>query len=587
MKRYWSHMVQSTEKRAEQFLKKQVRDQSRADFGRMDSDIIEGKQTIYMLTDLLCLYFCRDSKYYKDEYVFKAVSDGIDFVERWQRRDGSLDFPSCNFYSAPDTAFCFRRLFGAWKILRKYGETEAEKVLERRYFALMFRCAPILLSGGFHTPNHRWAVAAALLCLGRLSQDLPEELAQALSGERGQEVSAELSGECGQEVSAELSGERGQELAKELSERLHKRAEQYLAEGIDGDEDGEYAERSTGNYNAVVDKSLILAYEMTGNESLLGYVQRNLEMMLYYFDGDDTIFTANSTRQDQGKVMYPDQYFYLYTYMAEKTGSDLFDGAAHKIIKDNCERGDLAQDAMYIFMIYDRLRSYEFRIYGFLEEYRKFFRGSQVLRVKKKKYGYTVLTHKPGFLFLKFGSFPIGMRIGESYCDIRNFLPAKIEVTEGGCILSGEAKGWYYEPFDTPLDTSDWWKMDHTKRKQVVTSHLRTEVSIKEEENGLEITVKTEGLSGLPLRVEVDIPAGCVLENETFCQRAGQGESMILKSGSLGVRHEDGTIMIGPGYGTHRFQGHYSGEEKNEKGYSIFLNDYTPYERTFRIVEEG
>ena len=24
-----------------------------------------------------------------------------------------------------------------------------------------------------------------------------------------------------------------------------------------------------------------------------------------------------------------------------------------------------------------------------------------------------------------------------------------------------------------------------------------------------------------------------------------------------------------------------------KNGYSIFLNDYTPYERTFRIVEEG
>ena len=45
-------------------------------------------------------------------------------------------------------------------------------------------------------------------------------------------------------------------------------------------------------------------------------------------------------------------------------------------------------------------------------------------------------------------------------------------------------------------------------------------------------------------------------------------------------------IVIGPGYGTHAFKGHYSGEERNEAGYSIFLNDYTPYDRTFRIVEE-
>ena len=63
---------------------------------------------------------------------------------------------------------------------------------------------------------------------------------------------------------------------------------------------------------------------MTGDGSFLGYVERNLDMMLYYIDGDDTIFTQNSTRQDQGKALYPDQYFYLYTYMADKTGSEAF-----------------------------------------------------------------------------------------------------------------------------------------------------------------------------------------------------------------------------------------------------------------------
>lgn len=569
MKRYWQHIVNSTEKRVEEFLKLQVNDKSRADYGRIDSDVVEGKFTIYQMTNGLCVYFCRESKYYKDAAIFEAVKRAIGFIEKWQRADGSLDYPTCNFYSAPDTAFCFRRLYGAWEILRKYGETAEEKELRDRYLVLLLKCVPIMLYGGFHTPNHRWAVMAALLCLVKLVKE-NKELAMSVAN-----------------LKEWMSAEEEQiTTAEELIARLEKRAGQYLAEGIDGDEDGEYAERSTGNYNAVVDKSLILAYEMCKDERLLGYVERNLTAMLYYIDGDDTIFTQNSTRQDHGNAPYPDKYFYLYTYMAEKTGSELFDAAAHKIIKDNMERADMTEDFMYIFMMYDNLRNYEFKGYGFLPEYRKYFRGSQVLRVKKPGYVYSVLNHKASFMFLKFHSLPVGIRIGEAYCDIRNFIPTQLEETQDGCVLKGTAGGWYYQPFKEDQGTSDWWKMDHKKRDLLYTSKVDTTVTVKELENGLEITVKTEGLSGLPLRVELDVPANSVLESDTFCLTAKKGESMVLKGGYMTLKNGTQRLKIGPGYGTHSFKGHYSGEEKNEAGYSIFLNDYTPYERTFRIVEE-
>ena len=568
MKRYWPHIVRSTEKMVEDYLAKQVKDSSRPDYGRMPSEIIEGKLTIYLLTNAVCLYFCKESRYYKDEKLFDAIKTGLSFIERRQRDDGSLDYPSCNFYSAPDTSFCFRRLYGAWNILEKHAQTEEDKKLENRYLILLLRCIPILLYGGFHTPNHRWAVMSVLFTLANVV-----------------EQNGQLALEVPRYPKEYFSEDQIPHTVEELVQKLRDRANQYLAEGIDGDEDGEYAERSTGNYNAVVDKSLILAYEATGDEKFLGYVERNLNMMLYYIDGDDTIFTQNSTRQDHGTKQYADKYFYLYTYMADKTGNPLFDAAAHKIIKDNMERADLAQDCMYIFMMYDRLLDYEFKGYGFLPEYRKFFRGSQVLRVKKENYVYSVLNNKAAFLFLKFGSLPIGLRIGESYCDIRNFIPKSIEVKDNGCVLKAEAGGWYYQPFKEDQGTSDWWAMDHTKRDKIHTSKVAITVTLSELENGLDIHVKAEGMSGLPLRVELDIPAGVVLENETMCLTAGKGESMILRGGELNLHEGAQKIVIGPGYGTHAFKGHYSGEERNEYGYSIFLNDYTPYDRSFCIVD--
>ena len=56
---------------------------------------------------------------------------------------------------------------------------------------------------------------------------------------------------------------------------------------------------------------------------------------------------------------------------------------------------------------------------------------------------------------------------------------------------------------------------------------------------------------------------------------------MILKDGNLEVHHDSQVLCVGPGFGTHAFRGHYSGEEKNEAGYTVLLNDYTPFERTF------
>ena len=55
MKRYWPHIVKSTEKTVEDYLAKQVKDASRPDDGRMPSEIVEGKLTIYLLTDAVCI----------------------------------------------------------------------------------------------------------------------------------------------------------------------------------------------------------------------------------------------------------------------------------------------------------------------------------------------------------------------------------------------------------------------------------------------------------------------------------------------------------------------------------------------------
>ena len=615
MERYMAHLLRGAQIRTRQFLDMQVRDKDSVQYGGIRGDIWEAKPTIYGLATAAAVWLNGDSELFHDRRLYEAMELGLDFVARTQREDGSFDYPSCNFKSGADTAFCFKRLFGAYRLLELYNEGDLPEIgsLKGKYLAVMRKALKFIRQGGFHTPNHRWGIGAALL--------------------QGAELCA------------------GEE---EFARSLRERAGPYLAEGIDGDEYGEYAERSTGNYNAVVNNAMMAMFEATGNEEFLGYVRRNLNMMLTYIDPDDTIFTQNSTRQDRGKQEFADKYFYQYLYLCSREDQPAFDGAAHKIIKDNMERGGLAPDCLHIVMAHKEMMSHRFTHYGFLDEYRSFYPNSGVLRVKRPGFTYTVMRGKTAFLYVKRGDLMVHVKLGESYCDIRNFVPEEITVekrTETGprtgsrlekpeakrqaagatsemsekrqaagatpemvekqqaaepemevmrqageaqgkqtgepagycCRLRAGADGWYYLPFKESPGTSDWWKMDHGKREKLINSHLDTEVVIDELDDGLELTIKADGLDRLPLRLEVCVPAGAVVEHSSFWLKAGAGEAMILRDGYVTVRDRGKGMVMGPGFGEHEFQGHYSGEEINAFGYTIYCNGYTPLEKHVQI----
>ena len=259
MERYLSHLRRGAEIRTQQFLDLQEKNPESPMYGGIRSGILEAKPTIYALATAVAVYNSDSSRFYHQQELYDAVNLALDFVRRLQREDGSFDFPSCNFKSAADTSFCFKRLYGAYRLLVRYDDGSLQlKQLREKYLALMHRSLEAVASGGFHTPNHRWGITAALIQGAGLFRE-----------------------------------------ETEFADRLQKQAARYLAEGIDGDEDGEYAERSTGNYNAVVNNAMMALFRETGDESYLGYVRRNLGMMLYYIDPDDTIFTENSTRQDR------------------------------------------------------------------------------------------------------------------------------------------------------------------------------------------------------------------------------------------------------------------------------------------------
>ena len=553
MKRYIDYLIRSEEHRVDEMLFLQIKDKNDLCYGLMRGDVIEAKPTIYMMATALALYLNSRSRYYKSEKLMEALQLAADGVARVQRKSGYIDYPCCNFFSAPDTSFCYKRLNDGYRLMKKYQDVADTTILQKKYLAIMRMAAEAIRDGGFHTPNHRWGICAALMQAAKLFAD-------------------------------------DTEFAKSLMDRTVL----YLQEGIDGNSEGEYAERSTGNYNAVVNNAMMAMYQCSKDVKYLGYVERNLNMMMYYIEPNDMVFTQNSPRQDQGKEIFMDKYLYQYLYLLAYDGTDgfikltpeehaRFDGAAHQIIKGCAETGRQAPNCLHLLMIYDKTLDYTFENCGFLKTYHKLFKEAGVLRVKKENYSYTVMKNRSAFLYFNVNGLEAFLKIGESYCEIRNFVPDEMDVQEGKTVLSHTARGWYYLPWKEKQNTSDWWQMDHKKRDLMITSDLHTQVVITELADGLEISVDTDGLERLPLRMELCVPSQTTLENDHFCMETVAGKSMVLSDDYVTMTKGLTSIEFGPGACEHHFKGHYSGEEVNADGYTIYCNTYTPTKRVYTL----
>lgn len=553
MKRYIDYLIRSEEHRVDEMLFLQIKDKNDLCYGLMRGDVIEAKPTIYMMATALALYLNSRSRYYKSEKLMEALQLAADGVARVQRKSGYIDYPCCNFFSAPDTSFCYKRLNDGYRLMKKYQDVADTTILQKKYLAIMRMAAEAIRDGGFHTPNHRWGICAALMQAAKLFAD-----------------------------------------DAKFSKSLMDRTVLYLQEGIDGNSEGEYAERSTGNYNAVVNNAMMAMYQCSKDVKYLGYVERNLNMMMYYIEPNDMVFTQNSTRQDQGKEIFMDKYLYQYLYLLAYDGTDgfikltpeehaRFDGAAHQIIKGCAETGRQAPNCLHLLMIYDKTLDYTFENCGFLKTYHKLFKEAGVLRVKKENYSYTVMKNRSAFLYFNVNGLEAFLKIGESYCEIRNFVPDEMDVQEGKTVLSHTARGWYYLPWKEKQNTSDWWQMDHKKRDLMITSDLHTQVVITELADGLEISVDTDGLERLPLRMELCVPSQTTLENDHFCMETVAGKSMVLSDDYVTMTKGLTSIEFGPGACEHHFKGHYSGEEVNADGYTIYCNTYTPTKRVYTL----
>ncbi len=542
MEKHYQKMIQDTQDRVVKSLQIQVLDRESPRYGGFadPTGIVQAKFSIYRVASMTAAYCNEDTVYYHDERVLNSILLGLDYIRRVQHKSGLFDYITCNFFSTPDTAFCIKKLIPVYRYLAERDNLpQGESAILEKIRDIVRSGAQGMLSGGFHTPNHRWAIASVLMTCGRLF-DCPE---------------------------------------------MEKAAFTYLNEGIDCNEDGEFAEKSAGNYNRINNDAMIMLSEATGDPSYEQNALRNLKMMLTYWEPDESVFTANSTRFDKDRLVYPKDYYMEYLKLGMKYHIPEFLQMCNSIFEMVDRKHITSPDFLIWFMLNPEYRSLEIQGSYVRPDFRCFYRESGIARGQQGRFTYTVMNGKSNFFYLHNGTMKLEMKVAGSFCEHRAFKGEKMErLSEREYHLSQIMRGWYYLPFEEKPETSDWWKMDNAARKKKTGPDMQIDVWVKEVENGVDVRVRTSGVEGAPWRIELAFSGVSLMTSEYMDMPLTGSEVIVVKKGYTEVGNGNDALIVGPCFGEHHFtEGKEDSEAKTPGAATLYLTDYTAFDHTIQI----
>lgn len=545
MEKHYQKIIQDTQDRVVKSLQIQILDEKSPRYGGFadPNGIVQAKFSIYRVATMTAAYCNEDTVYYHDGRVLDSILLGLDYIRRVQHENGLFDYITCNFFSAPDTAFCIKKLLPVYRYLAGKAKTsdlpEGEQGILEKVEHIVRAGAYGLLEGGFHTPNHRWAIASVLMTCGKLFH-------------------------CGE---------------------MEKAAFTYLNEGIDCNEDGEFAEKSAGNYNRINNDAMIMLSEATGDDSYEQNAVRNLRMMLTYWEPDDSVFTANSTRFDKDRLVYPKDYYIEYLNMGMKYQIPEFLQMCNSIFEIVDRKHITSPDFLIWFMLNPEYRKLEFEGSYKRPDFHSFYRESGIARGQQGRFTYTVMNGKSNFFYIHNGTMKLELKVAGSFCEHRAFKSEKMEqLSDREYHLSQTMRGWYYLPFAEKPGTSDWWKMDNASREKKLGPDMQIDVWVKEVENGVDVRVKTSGVEGAPWRIELAFSGVNFLTNDYTDMPLTGSEVIVMKKGYTEVGNGNDALIVGPCFGEHHFtEGKEDSEAKTAGAATLYLTDYTAFDHTIEI----
>ena len=378
----------------------------------------------------LAAFACPGSKFHLGRLMVQRANAAAEFLRKHQHDDGTIDLLTTNFHSTPDLGFVMHNAAAAVDLARMAGAREAEAALA----PFLQKGKEALLSGGIHTPNHRWVVCQALAELHHLDPD----------------------------------------------PRCLRRIGQWLAEGIDIDEDGQYAERSTGIYNPVTNRALLVTALRAGKPELLDPVRRNLDSMLWLLHPDGEVVTEISTRQDQHTRATMERYWFPLRYLAIADGN----GPWASLVQQTEDRGASASD----YLRFPELRRPLPAAQPLPDNYHRLMRSLRTARIRRGLWDATVLMNgNSRFLTLRHGQCAIeGVRFAAAFFGKGQFRPAQWAPVPGGYRMTQSLEGPYYQPLDPPeMVTAENFAALRARRRQSEVQRMEYEAAVTETGRGV------------------------------------------------------------------------------------------------------
>jgi hypothetical protein len=493
------------------------------------------------LSSLTCAAFAPDSKYFKSTELVDPMRLAVRYLLAAQHDDGTVDLYSTNFHSPPDAAFILEVLSPTCVLLRA-SPVPALAAIATELGRFIVKGADGLVTGGIHTPNHRWVVCGALAWANSLFPN----------------------------------------------PRYVARVDQWLAETVDLDPDGQYTEKSTTVYSPIVDRALITVARLLQRPALLDPVRRNLEMTLYYVHPDGEVVTEASRRQDRYQRGSMARYYFSYRYLALHDGNGRFAAMARQI--ERTARPQLGGELSSFLTEPGLLRALPADA-PLPTDYAKVFAYSNLARIRRGSASGTILAGNTTLFSFRRGSAALeAVRFASAFFGKGQFTGDTLEVRDGRYVLRQKLDGPYFQPLSKEqIAGGEQVRMAPNGTLATDSRAARTRSNIQVFESVVEITetggkfelaISITGTDDVPVAVELAFRSGGKLHGVEPVPDVK--DAFLLKSGTGRYVHDGDTIEFGPGRAEHTYT-QVRGALPKWDGQSVYLTGFTPFQTKLRI----